>query len=233
MIRVNRNVLKYTAAATMLIDHIGMIFLPITTIPGLLCRIVGRFAAPTMCFFLAEGFAHTSSKKKYGIRLFLFALISQVPYTLAQWDDWLKLDLNMGVTLFLSFLALLAYDGIPESNIRWIVIGGLVGASFIADWGIFGPLFVLAFYINRGDRRAVQKAYLAVALGVVLMETVTCIAQGAHWYGELWQLGLLSFLPVPYLYNGESGSKAAFHRWFFYLFYPLHLLVLWWIAYRC
>ena len=80
MLKLNRTQLKYIAALAMLIDHIGAFFIPVTTPIGALCRIIGRLTAPIMCFFLAEGYEHTRSKLKYGIRLLIFALVSQPFY---------------------------------------------------------------------------------------------------------------------------------------------------------
>ena len=228
----NRTFLKYLAVIAMVIDHVGMLFVPLSTVPGCICRVVGRFTAPVMCYFLAEGFVYTSSRKKYGIRLFIFAVISQIPYALMNYDAILKFDFNMIYTLFMSFLVLCAYERYPESNLKWLLIGALIGATYIGDWGIFGPLYVLAFYIYRENRKWQIICFSAISLGVVLMDTAFCLAKGYHWYGELWQLGLFIFLPVFFCYNGRAGSRAAFHKWFFYIVYPVHMIVLWFIKYR-
>jgi len=215
----------------MVIDHIGMIFLSVNTVPGCVCRIIGRLTAPIMCFFLAEGFEHTSSRKKYGIRLLVFAVISQVPYALMHYGDLWHLDMNMIYTLFLSFLVLCVYDRTPDSNIRWLYIGALIGATFIGDWGIFGPLYVLSFYIYRGNRKWQVICFSAISAAVVMVDTAYCISHDYHWYGELWQLGLFLFLPVLFRYKGEAGSRAVFHKWFFYIFYPAHMLIIWLFKY--
>ena len=224
---LNRNQLKYLAIIAMVIDHVGMLFVPIATLPGILCRVIGRLTAPIMCLFLAEGFQYTSSRKKYGIRLAVFALISQAPYALMNKNTLLTIDLNVIYTLFCSLLMLCAYERFVESNLRWLLIGAAIGASALGDWGIFGPLFVLSFYVYRDNKKWQMKCFAAISAGQVILDVAFCIANDYHWYGELWQLGLFLFIPVFLLYNGQPGSKAAFHKWFFYLFYPLHLLVLW------
>lgn len=229
---LNRNQLKYIAIISMLIDHIGMHFVSIHTLPGILCRVLGRLAAPIMFLFLAEGFRYTRSKKKYAFRLGGFALISQIPYALANHDTLLTVDLNVIYTMFLSFLLLLVLEKMPEGNWRWLAAGGLIGASVLGDWGIFGPLYVMAFYFNHGNRKAEVKNYCTISAGMVILQIAFCIANDYHWYGELWQLGLFLFIPVLYLYNGEPGSRKQFHKWFFYIFYPVHLLVIWIIQYK-
>ena len=248
----NRTGIKYLAILTMLIDHIGMFFLPITLFPGLMCRVIGRFTAPVMCFFLAEGYVHTSSRKKYGARLLIFGVISQIPYALAHhgipstdpmlrgtvagaagfswertWRALLMPDFNMILTLFLSFLVLYVYDLVPGYNKRVFLIGLLIALSMLCDWGLVAPLYVLTFAIHRNDRKKQLQYFSIITAGYVLMMTAFCIVNDRNWYGQLWQLGLFLFVPVLYLYNGESGSRAAFHKWFFYIFYPLHLLVFW------
>ena len=71
---MNRNFLKYIAVAAMLCDHIALVFVGMNNPVGVAMRVFGRLTAPLMCYFLVEGFVHTRSKKKYGIRLFIFAI---------------------------------------------------------------------------------------------------------------------------------------------------------------
>ena len=250
--KLSRNKIKYIAILAMAVDHIGMNFIPISTFPGLLCRIIGRFCAPVMCFFLAEGYVHTRSKKSYGKRLLIFGLISQIPFALMNYGGperdaltgavlgsggdffWkcvknalLTPQFNMILTLFLSFLILYVYDLVPGERLRITLIGLCLAASMLCDWGLVGPLYTLAFAINRGDRRKQVISFSVITAGFVLMQTSFCLLNHAHWYGEMWQLGLFLFLPVLFLYNNEPGSRKAFHKWFFYIFYPLHFMILW------
>jgi len=229
MKRMNRNTLKYIAVVAMLLDHIGMFFVPVTTLPGMLLRVVGRLTAPIMCFFLAEGFRHTSSRKKYGLRLLVFGLISQIPYALAHYGTLLKLDFNMILTLFLSFLILLVWDDMKGDPRQIPAIVILLIMSNWCDWGLIGPMFTLAFYICGDNRQQQAKVYSILAGMMVLMDVIVMVTSGNHWYGELWQLGLYLFLPFLFLYNGEGGSRHPFHKWFFYVVYPLHLLIIFFI----
>lgn len=222
---LNRNKLKYIAITAMLLDHIGMVFsgyffqsTPATIIYTIF-RFLGRLTAPIMCYFLAQGFIHTHSKKQYALRLAIFALISQVPYALAHKHSILSLDFNMLFVLFISFIMLCIWETRLAPFPKFLLLLLLLAASAFCDWGLVGPLFVLFFYLFRENRRNMIISYCILILVVCLM--------GIIFYREYWHLGLFLFIPVLFLYNGEPGSRAAFHKWFFYLFYPVHLLVLW------
>ncbi len=226
MLKLNRTELKYIAAMTMLIDHIGMMFISVTTPLGLLCRIIGRLTAPIMCFFLAEGYEHTRSKYKYGIRLLIFAIVAQPFYAYAHGNTVFEADFNMIFTLFLSFTVLVCFDRIENSFLRFITVAVLIGISSYGDWGITAPLWVLGFYCFKGNTKKTFFYYSAIVIFWIFRATYNCIDSGYIWYYELCQLGLFMF-PFMYLcYNGEKGSDSRFSKWFFYVFYPLHLFVL-------
>lgn len=222
----NRTALKYFAAAMMLLDHIGMMFVPADLPAGCLLRVAGRLTAPIMCFFLAEGYAHTASKKQYGIRLLVFAVISQFAYAFAHSNRLLTPDFNMIFTLFLGFLILLVYEKIKPSAGKWALILLLTALSYFCDWGILAPLWILAFFCFRGDRSRQAFCYCILAAVHVLSGILFCLQNGFSWYSELWQLGVFLFVPILFFYNGENGPNSAFSKWFFYFFYPLHLALL-------
>lgn len=226
MTSLNRTQLKYIAAAAMLIDHIGMMFIPVTTPVGTLCRIIGRLTAPIMCMFIAEGFRHTRSKKKYALRLFIFALISQPFYAFAHGNTLLTADFNMIFTLFLCVLMLCCFEKLENSFLRFLSVMIIVALSQFGDWGITAPLWVLGFYCFSENRKKQAVYFSAVTVFWILRATYNCIEAGYVWYGEYCQTGLFLFLFMLFSYNGEKGSDSRFSKWFFYVFYPLHLFVL-------
>ncbi len=236
---MNRNQIKYIAIIAMIIDHLAMFLLS----PGLTAappqrvalyaamRVIGRLTGPVMLFFLAEGFTHTSSRFKYGLRLLVFGLISQVPYALSHYNTLWKLDLNVIITLFLSFLMLTAYEKIENKVLNRITVFVLILASAFCDWGVIGPFMAWLFYMNRNDRK-LQIRYYALACVIQVLSSVYFLVQkGYHWYGELWQLGLFLVIPVLLMYNGQAGKKSFFSKWVFYLIYPLHLFIFWLVKY--
>ena len=223
---MNRNQIKYIAATVMLLDHIAAFLLPSESILTFIFRTAGRLTAPIMCYFLAEGFRHTSSKKKYGIRLFIFAVISQIPYTFANGLPTFYEKFNVILTLFISFLILMAYENIQNNGAKAAAIFLLITVSAFADWGIIAPLWTLAFHILHNDKKRKTTAYAVVSFMHIIMCASSVIATGSLWYSQLWQFGVFLFIPVFLLYNEKSGNKNVFSKWFFYIFYPLHLCIL-------
>lgn len=236
---LNRNKIKYLAIIAMLIDHIAMFFLS-PDISGAsvsrivlysVMRMIGRLTAPIMLFFLVEGFSHTSSRMKYGIRLFAFGIISQVPYALSHYNTLLKFDFNVIITLFVTFLMLIASESISNRFLNRLVVFALIIVTFCCDWGVIGPFMAWLFYQYRDDRKAQLKYYSLVCAIQVISAVVFLTMKGYHWYGELWQAGMFLVIPVLLCYNGEAGSKSPLNKWIFYILYPFHLLVFWMIKF--
>ncbi len=194
-------------------------------------RFFGRITAPVMCWFLVQGFVHTSSRKNYAIRLLIFTFVAQIPYMLIRSDVNLFAGLSVIYTLLVSFLMLCVLESKLEAFPKWIVIIILIALSIFGDWAIFAPLMVLFFYLLRDDRRRLFLFYSLAAAMVVLTDISILIIRHYIWYQELWQMGMFLFIPLLLLYNGEPGSRHPFHKWFFYAFYPAHLLVLWGISF--
>ena len=133
---MNRDQIKYVAMFTMLLNHIANVFLEPGTFLFEVMVDVGYFTAITMCYFLVEGYCYTRSKEKYGKRLLLFALISEIPFCLAFTEEGTIsfVSMNMLFTLFLCFLILYAMEKIPSGTRQTLCILGLVFASAYSDW---------------------------------------------------------------------------------------------------
>jgi hypothetical protein len=222
---ITGNALKYTDVAAMLSDHAAVLFMePFSTIYFFM-RLAGRLTAPIMCFFIAEGFCHTRSKTKYGMRLGAFALISQFPYTFFERGTLLtyKLitDWNMIFTLFIGFFALLAYEKIANKPVKWAAVSVLCAVSFFGDWRLIAPLWLVCFYLLSNNRK---KRFIVFGV-LAIVEIISCIPFIIS-HGEIWQVGVLLAIPLLLRYRGEKGGNGAFHKWVFYWFYPLHFLVL-------
>ena len=233
-IKLNRTQIKYIAIAAMLIDHTAVFFItpdkhPALTALYIIMRTVGRIAGPVMFFFLVEGYIHTSSRLRYGMRLLCFGIISQIPYSLARYGKVSTESLNMMITLFMSFLMLAATDRIKNQIIKGLTVFIFILLTAFSDWGIIGPLIVWLFYISRDDRKSQIKAYMLI-VGIYLASTIAFIIQDNQlWYDGICQIGFLLVIPLLYIYNGEPGEKTLVNKWVFYLLYPLHLMIIWYV----
>ena len=246
---------KLMAILTMLVDHAAIILVwPIYQTTLLfwgaadaqtwaqlydVMRVVGRVAFPLFCFLLAEGFAHTHSRPKYAWRLFLFALISEWPFDFALYDSPLEFREHQNVmfTLLIAFLALWAADALGElidaaltrrrgaeapdtrtltpakaaCTVAFALVGAAVANVFEVDYHEFGVLLVCALYLGR------EHGWVRLVLAG------TCIGWYCISHASMLEAWALLGVCVTLLYNGRRGRSM---RWFFYVFYPAHLLVL-------
>lgn len=215
--------LKMIAIITMLIDHTAAVLLsiyppamtPLFYMGGKgysvyrICRDVGRVAFPIFCFLLAEGFIHTRNRVRYGRNLFLFALISEIPWNFMFSDTWTYVKQNVFFTLFLGYLGLCAFEyfrKMPWMQLLSLLALLLAAVKLNADYGWKGYIFVLLIYLLRNEKAA---------------QTVV----GSCWLSYEWK-ACFAFLSIN-MYNGERGfirGKAS--KYLFYAFYPVHIAVL-------
>ena len=231
-IELNRTQIKYIAIAAMLLDHLAAFLLSPEKYPGLIVlyiimRTIGRVAAPVMFYFLVEGFMHTSSKRNYCLRLLSFAILSQIPYSLLRYGNVASGDLNVMFTLLFSFLMLMVVEKTTNQIIKGMVVFLFMLISVFSDWGLIGPLMAWLFYVNRSDRKKQVRDYLLI-IGIQLLSTVLFIICNTQiWYEGVCQIGTFLVIPLLHIYNGERGRRIAVNKWLFYVFYPLHLILIW------
>lgn len=239
--------LKYLAALCMLLDHMGVVFphlfseLGLPAALDLLPRCAGRLAFPIFAYFVAEGCRRTRFFHRYLIRLGVFALVSQVPYTLAtgSWGG------NVILTFFLAACAVYGYERLAQAG-RGPAAAALplAGACVLAlllntDYGFPAVLLVFALYLC-GEAR--KRLLLCLGVGLALIYLVynplmgflslpALLPQVVRSYLAAavpsalvrFLCAELSLLPLA-LYRGQLGLQ---NKWFFYVFYPAHLLGLW------
>ena len=232
---LTRDAIKYLAIFTMLLNHIANVLLPENTILWEVLVDIGYFTAITMCYFLVEGFYKTSSRRAYAKRLFVFALVSQVPYFLAFNRE--AAVLNMMFSLLFSFLILCVFHGEAFRRGKGqLQIAGLFFLSVFSDWSALAPAFTLLFDRAGQERKKLQKTFLFVtavvgineAASVAQTEGVLGVPEGAVRVLLSMSGPALAGLCILYGYNGERAKKGRqVLKWFFYGFYPLHLLLLW------
>ncbi len=220
------NCLKLIAVFAMTIDHIAWAFVPTATLLGQLLHIVGRITAPIMCYFIAVGFTKTRNVGRYLLRLFIFAVISHVPYVLfATGRLNLLHSTSMIFSLFISLLSLVLYESqrLP-TWLRNLLIAVCFIVTLYSDWMVLAVAWTLCFYINRDNKKDMITWFVVIsAVGAAYMAVSSYLGSGLWWRGA-FQFGTLLALPLILLYSGERGKLKL--RWLFYVYYPLHLAVL-------
>ena len=219
---LTRDAIKMIAMLTMFFNHFSHVFLTAGTYPAEFLKGIGYFTAPVMCYFLVEGFYKTSSRRAYAKRLFVFALVSQVPYFLAFNRE--AAVLNMMFSLLFSFLILCVFHGEAFRRGKGqLQIAGLFFLSVFSDWSVLAPAFTLLF--------VTAVVGINEAASVAQTEGVLGFPEGAVRVLFSMTGPALAGLCILYGYNGERAKKGRqVLKWFFYGFYPLHLLLLWLVA---
>lgn len=231
---MNRESIKILAVLAMLLNHFSHVFLPEGSLPGSILTGIGFFTAVTMCYFLVEGYVHTSSHRRYGMRLLVMAIVSQVPYSMHVHDGgWFHLiPLNMMFTLLWGFLYLRSTDLVYDIQKRNLIFAVLIVLSGLSDWPIEGLFFVILFQDVRLGKRTLKEAYRFAVLAFSLIHVLDS-------FGTLplnmilveTAIGAAMIMLSGYLigrwYNGRCIRRGkVFLQWFFYLFYPVHLIIL-------
>ena len=222
--KLTGNTLKFIALITMTIDHIGLVLLH----DYMPFRYIGRLAFPLFGYMLAEGCYHTRDKRKHFLMIFILGMICQVGYYLAERSIYQ----GILMTFCLSILLIYTIDWARKESgwTRWLLPLGmlgiclflteglpvlLVGTDYVIDYGIWGILFPVLMYLSR--RRDLQ--CLLGGLGLCMLS----LSLGS------WQwFCLFSLIPI-WFYNGQKGKWNT--KYLFYVYYPLHLVLIYGIAF--
>ena len=189
--------LKIAAIVGMACNHIANVFC--TLLPDCLSLVMyslGGLTFPIMCFLLTEGYRHTSDLRKYATRLALFALISQIPYSLL----WGGVP-NVMWTLLICLGILWAFDNIEK---RWVFWLGVVAAYFLTssfDWGGVGIAMALLFHTLRNRRSGIALAMLVPFVATAINPAMNLL-DAQQTYG----LSIWSELTAILDFNPESSA---------------------------
>ena len=227
------NMLKIIAAAAMLADHVGYLLFPNCDI----LRIIGRLAFPIFAFMIAEGCRYTKNKVRYFAMIFSLAAVCQIVYYIADGS----LYMCILVTFSLSILSVFALDNAKRLYfgkdvsllakilsvalfVLCVVASYLLNTVFEIDYGFWGsmvPVAVSLFrmpkscsveFLKKMDNHAVSLACMAACMFPLAIET-----------GWVQPYSFLALIPLL-LYSGKRGKLRM--KYFFYIFYPLHLVIL-------
>jgi hypothetical protein len=208
-----RELLKWIAIITMTVDHVGVILYPEFTV----LRFIGRFSFPLFAYLLILGMENTRNIRNYFIRLFIFALISQVPFFLAigygPFDS-----LNIFFTLSSGLLFVYFFK---KTSVFMLVP---LFASFVLpfDYGIYGIAVIGCMYILKENTKF-------GVFSLVLLNTLFLVP---------WSIQFLSVAAIPLLLLHKNGSLKItketteevtiplWRKYFFYVYYPLHLTLI-------
>ena len=212
------NQLKLIALVSMTCDHVGVQLFP----KVLLLRIIGRLALPIFAYMIAEGCRYTRNRKKYLLRMASLAAVCQVVYFFAM----KSLYQCILVTFSLSVCLIYAMDRWQQrrDGISRLLALGTLGTAFVLcvvlpdflpgfeiDYGLMGVMLPVLIYFGR----PVQNYLLA---GLILL--------GFTYGGNQWWS--LVAIPLLAVYNEQRG-KYNIGR-LFYIYYPLHLVVIYGIS---
>lgn len=223
---ISGSLLKWFAIITMAIDHmgagllesyvmnawggspLGSIFLErwddILAVDKII-RSIGRPAFPIFCFLLVQGFVHTHDVKKYAVRLGIFALISEIPFDLAlRITPFYWKHQNAFFTLLTGLLTIWFMKRFQDrlwARMAGLIVGAALAELFHMDYGAFGIALIVLLCLLQ-DKKVLQCILGAVCCA---WETTAPLAFILIWF-----------------YNGKRGRQP---KWFFYWFYPVHLLM--------
>lgn len=197
--------LKLIALFTMVIDHLGYVFFPEQE----WMRWVGRITMPIFAYAIARGFHFTRDRKRYLIQLVILALASQIPYMLLFDKGW---TLNMVFPWSLAVLALM----IPVKYIHFTIIGVIALVMIPMDYSAFVILLPMAIYHFWFKKRI---AWLALVSALGVLALIALVSPPFQWFA-------LAALPLIFLLE-PFDRRVRLNKWLFYLFYPVHIVVLW------
>lgn len=228
-LELNATQLKLIAIVAMTIDHLTWLVFPglVKEPLPLFLHLIGRLTAPIMWYFIAEGCFYTKDIQKYGLRLLGFTVLSHfafcfglgVPINVLTGSFFNKTSVLFPLALSVFLIAMFRNEKYRMSiKIASIVL--FCGLTFTADWSNIALMLPFFLYHHRGDKKKQVQDYLIwvsvyAAVYVLFIDKV---------YGLL-QFGTLLSLPLLLAYDGTKG-RAGLSKWFFYLYFPAHLVVI-------
>lgn len=216
--------LKLIAMFFMVLDHVysylnqvGKIDIPIWF------GYLGKISAPIFFYLIVEGFFHTKSRANYMKRLFLFGIIMVIV------DLIVKISNNIFLSLALSvgLMSVIEYCKVSKNYlISTLLAIGVIIASLFTEASIYGVGMTLIFYFFRECKVKLINCYMIYSL----LPIVSALSFGSDFKEAifLWDYQWMMVFATPFLimYNGKLGLSNQWTKWMFYIFYPLHLIVI-------
>lgn len=228
--------LKMIGVGTMLADHLNY-FLP--SIFPLWLRYFGRMAAPTFLFLSVESYFKTKNRRKFFLRLGLAAAIVEIGDLLAEaaakkyflpYGSFYEIGVNIFIIIFLALLVYYSLERFTLAKmwmekIMWLVIIIFLGLSMsLYQDGFLCIGLVLIFYFTRHHR---EKILPVIFIAYSLLYLIWAVVSGHNYWTNDFQWMMVLTVPLFILYSGQRGKK---NKYFFYLFYPIHRWILYFIG---
>ena len=212
---MSERALKNIVYACMIADHIGQSIISDEQF-SLILHAFGLITAPVMFFFVAEGFSHTKSIKKYMTRLLVLAFFSQEPFFrfMGSKDPFY---LNIVFTLALSLAGLWLVNSRQSLLIKGAGLAVIALLSTVCDFGIFGIAYTLGFGLTPDRKKGI-----GVFVLISMVKILVIAGQVNIWpyvFSTMAASGLLL------IYNGK-GRVCRWERYIGYAIYPLQFVLL-------
>ena len=233
-IGLTNNQLKIIAAISMVLDHVGVVFSPLYPTMAIfkLFRILGRIAFPIFAFLIAEGCKYTRNRVKYLGLIAGMGIAFQTFYFFFMSTNKLYLNIFITFSLSISLIYLIEHFLHNKTILNGIFMVIAIAIvlfltlkcpkieflasriyGFNVDYGIWGvTLPVLVYFINNHKLR-------------IVFLTLFFVVRGFTAFLGWWPLISIPFIA---LYNGQRGKAKM--KYFFYVFYPVHLVIIYAIA---
>lgn len=232
---LTRSQLKWVAIIAMTVDHIAYAFIDNHAALYYVMRTFGKLTAPIMSFFLVEGFCHTKNLKNYMLRMTLFAMMAQPFYFVfikkRMPDHAIEVATNLNVLFTLTIsLCILWIVSRPLWSIpkKLLMLIPCIVLSDICDWSFLIPVWVLIFYYFRSNENTRNQMFIFAS---AILLPYRYLSDYDSFCDFSFNLGVvLSVVPLHFYQEHEKHclkrKKSFMSRWFFYLFYPLHIAVI-------
>lgn len=224
------NALKLVAAAAMTLDHVGLVLLP--GVPVL--RQIGRIAFPIFAYMIAEGCAHTRSRLRYFLSVLTLAAVCQTAYTAAMgsWFLCVPVSFAMAIPLVLALerWKRALFGKSLGAKLLWgaVFLGGVAAvwaltSAVTVDYGFWGCMMPVGASLLRSTKNS-PEGLKKLDRNLVHVLTMGALMVPLALYLGPWQWWSILALPFLKLYSGKRGRYRM--KYFFYIFYPAHLLVI-------
>lgn len=216
----DKELLQIVAVIAMTAEHISAAFLQDGSLLSFAAGFIGNSAFPIMAFFLAEGICHTSSIRRYALRILAAGIAAEIPFM--YFHPW---KLNIMFTLLICLLVLYL---ILERKWELLALCSAlyIPSAFLFDWDLCAPFFAVSFLIARASRNRMIASSFANASFYMFRQLVfsgwLSIASCLFDFMSIFLPCMLLALSFPF----EKPEKLRLPRYFFYLYYPMHLVIL-------